>query len=270
MADSRAAGIRPKNCEMKIDNGEDDTMTISSCDNDNRKSSNHYTVAGSTVIKDVMQYDESVLQDLFARYDIRVEGHFIPGKAGAKTAELARHESQPLHDLVTDMLKKSDNIIAGSLFKKIGELYTHRPGTWESGGNAVAQILSQQAALDIWRISLMDGSGLSRYNQVTPAQLLKVLEFTFHNPATNYQFVSALPIAGVDGTLKRRMKNIAWKVRAKTGSMQGVVSLAGYALSADKEPLAFVIMINGRNGTVWQYRALEDRILQYLTHYSRA
>jgi D-alanyl-D-alanine carboxypeptidase/D-alanyl-D-alanine-endopeptidase (penicillin-binding protein 4) len=118
-------------------------------------------------------------------------------------------------------------------------------------------------------MSLIDGSGLSRYNQVTPAQMLKVLDFTFHNDATNYNFISALPIAGIDGTLKRRMRNISWRVRAKTGTMQGVVSLAGYAMSADKEPLAFVIMINGRNGSVWQYRELEDHIMQYLTHYSR-
>ena len=66
-------------------------------------------------------------------------------------------------------------------------------------------------------------------------------------------FLSALPVAGVDGTLKHRMRNIAWRVRAKTGTMQGVVSLAGYATSADKEPIAFVIMINGRSGSIWQY-----------------
>ena len=127
----------------------------------------------------------------------------------------------------------------------------------------------QQAAVDVWRMSLIDGSGLSRYNQVTPAQMLKVLDFTFHNHATNYAFVAALPVAGIDGTLKRRMRNIAWRVRAKTGTMQGVISLAGYAMSADREPIAFVIMINSKYGSVWQYRQLEDKIMQYLTHYSR-
>jgi D-alanyl-D-alanine carboxypeptidase/D-alanyl-D-alanine-endopeptidase (penicillin-binding protein 4) len=258
-----------KTCFMKMDDGDGGTLTINDCEASSSGGKKHYTYAGGSVINDVILYDKSLLQDLFARYGISVRGNIGAGKAAVKNTELARHESKPLHDLITEMLKKSDNIIAGSLFKKIGEMYTHRPGTWESGGTAVARILSQQAALDIWRISLMDGSGLSRYNQVTPAQMLKVLDFTYHNDATNYNFISALPIAGIDGTLKRRMKNIAWKVRAKTGTMQGVVSLAGYAMSADKEPLAFVIMINGRNGSVWQYRELEDRIMQYLTHYTR-
>jgi serine-type D-Ala-D-Ala carboxypeptidase/endopeptidase (penicillin-binding protein 4) len=251
-----------RTCYVRLDGAKGGTVAISGC---LAKGSG----AGvSTVINDIMQYDKSLIRDLLVRNGIQVEGVITAGTAKSQTKEIAHHDSKPLYQLITDMLKMSDNIIAGSLFKKIGELYYHRAGTWENGGNAVAQVLSKQAALDIWRMTLIDGSGLSRYNQVTPAQMLKVLEFAFHNNATNYAFISALPVAGIDGTLKRRMHNIAWRVRAKTGTMQGVISLAGYAMSADKEPIAFVIMINGR-GSVWQYRAMEDRIITYLTHYSR-
>jgi D-alanyl-D-alanine carboxypeptidase/D-alanyl-D-alanine-endopeptidase (penicillin-binding protein 4) len=225
--------------------------------------------AVSSVIHDVVQYNKSLLKSLLARNGIEVEGVIATASAKPLAHELARHDSKPLKDMISDMLKMSDNVIAGSIFKKLGQMYTHRPGTWESGGIAVAQILSQQASLDIWRMSLIDGSGLSRYNQVTPAQMLKVLEFAFHNHATNYDFMSALPVAGVDGTLKRRMHNIAWRVRAKTGTLQGVIALAGYAITADKEPVAFVIMINGRNGTTWKYRGVEDKIMATLTQYSR-
>lgn len=225
---------------------------------------------GTRVITDVMQYDKFILQSLFNQYGIHVRGMIMAGKAVPQASELATHQSKPLYSLVKDMLKKSDNIIAGSLFKKVGALYSHRPGTWENGGSAVSQILSQYANVDIWHLTLTDGSGLSRYNQVTPSQMLKLLDFTYHNPATNYDFISALPIGGVDGTLKRRMRNIPWRVRAKTGTIAGVVSLAGYATSADREPFAFVIMINGRGGSHWQYRELEDKILMYLTQYSRA
>jgi D-alanyl-D-alanine carboxypeptidase/D-alanyl-D-alanine-endopeptidase (penicillin-binding protein 4) len=192
----------------------------------------------------------------------------MEGVAPSTAKELASHQSKPLRTLISEILKMSDNIIAGSLFKKIGALYFHRPGTWENGGNAVSQILSQQASVNVGRLSVTDGSGLSRYNQITPAQAIELLDFAFHHSETSYEFVSALPIAGVDGTLKRRMHNIAWRVRAKTGTMSGVVSLAGYAISADKEPFAFVILINGHGG-VWQYRELEDKILNILTHYSR-
>ncbi|HSW71039.1 MAG TPA: D-alanyl-D-alanine carboxypeptidase, partial [Gammaproteobacteria bacterium] len=115
------------------------------------------------------------------------------------------------------------------------------------------------------------GSGLSRYNQITPAQMMQVLDFAYHHIGTNYEFISALPIAGIDGTLKHRMYNIARKVRAKTGTMTGigVVSLAGYAIGGNKEPIAFVIMVNGRRGSGWTYKELEDKIATLLTQYQR-
>jgi D-alanyl-D-alanine carboxypeptidase/D-alanyl-D-alanine-endopeptidase (penicillin-binding protein 4) len=253
-----------RTCYVRVDGARGGTIAISGC-----LAKGHSGAGVSSVINDVVQYNKSLLNDLMLRNGIEVQGTIEEGNVSSPTTELARHDSKPLHDLINDMLKMSDNIIAGSIFKKIGEEYYHRPGTWENGATAVEKILAQHASVDIWRMSLIDGSGLSRYNQVTPAQMLKVLEFTFHNHATNMAFVSALPVAGVDGTLKRRMHNIAWRVRAKTGTMQGVVSLAGYAMSADKEPIAFVIMINSKYGSVWQYRQLEDRIMQSLTHYSR-
>jgi D-alanyl-D-alanine carboxypeptidase/D-alanyl-D-alanine-endopeptidase (penicillin-binding protein 4) len=253
-----------RTCYVRIDGVHGGTIAISGCLAKGRGG------AGvSSVINDVVQYNKSLLNDLLLRNGIEVQGTITTGSARSPTLELARHDSKPLRDLISDMLKMSDNIIAGSIFKKLGEKYYHRPGTWENGATAVEKILAQQAAVDIWRMSLIDGSGLSRYNQVTPMQMLKVLDFTFHNHATNYDFITALPVAGVDGTLKRRMRNIAWRVRAKTGTMQGVVSLAGYAMSADKEPIAFVIMINSKYGSIWQYRALEDKIMQSLTHYTR-
>lgn len=254
-----------RTCYVHVDDGNGGgTIAISGC-----LAKGHDGAGVSSVINDVLQYNKSLLKDLLARNGIEVQGTITGGEVHSPTTELSRHESKPLRDLISDMLKMSDNIIAGSLFKKIGEKYSHRPGTWENGGTAVAQILAQHAAVDIWKMSLIDGSGLSRYNQVTPAQMLKVLDYTFHNSATNYDFITALPVAGVDGTLKHRLRNIPWRVRAKTGTMQGVISLAGYAMSADKEPIAFVIMINGKYGSIWQYRALEDKIMQYLTHYSR-
>jgi len=259
---TRSRGART--CYVKLDGIDGGTVSISGC-----MAKGKYAAGVSTVINDSYKYDKSLLSDLFKRYGIRVQGLILGGRAPANLPIIASHESKPLKMLITDMLKMSDNIIAGSLFKKLGQIFTHRPGTWESGGTAVNHILSKQAGVDIWRLSVIDGSGLSRYNQVTPKQMLQLLDFAFHHHSTNIEFISALPIAGVDGTLKRRMQNIRWRVRAKTGTMAGVVSLAGYAMSANKEPFAFVIMINGSHGSIWKYRELEDKILTYLTHYSR-
>lgn len=228
----------------------------------------HFQGISSSVSNNVIQYDKSLLQDLFRRYGVQVYGNIAAGTAEQAYPALATHQSKPLSQLINSMLKKSDNIIAGSLFKKIGQIYTNRPGSWENGGTAVAKILSQ-AGIDTWRMNVIDGSGLSRYNKVTPAQMMQLLDFAYHHSGTNYEFVSALPIAGIDGTLKRRLQNIAWRVRAKTGTISGVRALAGFAVTSDKEPVAFVIMINGHSGASWRYKVLEDRIVTMLTHYSR-
>ena len=138
-----------------------------------------------------------------------------------------------------------------------------------NGSIAVKQILKQKIGVDVNSMNIVDGSGLSRNNKITPSQMMQVLDYAYHDSATNYYFISSLPIAGIDGTLKNRMKNIAWKVRAKTGTMSGVVALAGYVITKDKEPLAFVIIINGHLGMGWKYKEMENKIVTELANYSQ-
>jgi D-alanyl-D-alanine carboxypeptidase/D-alanyl-D-alanine-endopeptidase (penicillin-binding protein 4) len=255
-----------RSCSLRLGTNTDGTISVSGCMPKGRN------VQGvSSVIYDVMEYNKSMVRDLFRNAGIQVTGTIMPGAAPSNLPVLAIHESKPLHVLVNEMLKMSDNIIAGSIFKKIGAIYSQSPGTWENGRSAVSQILSERAGIDTMRMHILDGSGLSRENQISPAQMMQVLDFGFHHYATNYEFISSLPISGVDGTLKRRLRNISWKVRAKTGtmSMSGVVSLAGYAISRDKEPIAFVIIFNGRNGMGWKFREAEDKIVTALTKFSR-
>lgn len=253
---------RSKNCGLKLSTGEGN-IQVSGCLPKGRN-----TRGFTTVVSNLVQYNKQLLQDLFMRYDIQVHGVITSGIAPPNLLPIAIHESKPLRDIITEMLKKSDNIIAGSLLKKMGQFFSHRPGSWENGGNAILKILSQKASVDVWRMNVIDGSGLSRFNKVSPAQIMQVLDFAYHNYKTNNAFISALPVSGVDGTLKHRLQQVTGKVRAKTGTMHGILSLAGYAINADKEPYAFVIMINGSPSANWQYKEIEDKIVTYLTHYS--
>lgn len=221
------------------------------------------------VVTDVPDYNRTLFKSLLNSTGVRVYGSVTFGSAPAKAALISAHSSKPLRELLTDMLKKSDNIIAGAVFKKIGQLYNRQPGSWENSSYAVSQILSKKANVGLSGMRILDGSGLSPSNLATPAQMMQVLDFAYHHNDISYDFISALPIAGVDGTLKHRMGNIARKVRAKTGTISGVVSLTGYTVTADKEPVAFVIMINGYKGMSWRYRALEDKIVTSLTKYRR-
>jgi D-alanyl-D-alanine carboxypeptidase/D-alanyl-D-alanine-endopeptidase (penicillin-binding protein 4) len=253
-----------RSCYIHLTNNADSSISVTGC-----MPKGKYAQGVTTVISDVIDYNKSMMRDLFKRAGIQVTGSIEVGAAPANAQAIATHDSKPLHLLINKMLKMSDNIIAGSIFKKIGSIYSKQPGSWENGRTAVSNILAQKAGVNTLNMNVLDGSGLSRYNQITPSQMMQLLDFSYHHFATNYEFISALPIAGVDGTLKGRLRNIAWKVRAKTGTMSGVVALAGYAISQDKEPIAFVIMVNGRNGLGWKYKDLEDRIVTALTKYSR-
>lgn len=255
---------RSRACSIRLGTNADSSITVSGCMPKGR-----YAQGISTVVSNVVEYNKSLLRTLFNRSGIQVNGSVTAGAAPPNLPVVATHQSKPLSTLITEMLKKSDNIIAGSIFKKLGETYSKRPGSWENGSMAVSHILSQKARVSTSNMNVLDGSGLSRYNQITPGQMLQVLDFAYHDSATNYEFISGLPVAGVDGTLKHRLHNISWRVRAKTGTMSGVNSLAGFAVSRDKEPIAFVIIVNGHTGMGWKYKELEDRIVTALTRYSR-
>lgn len=255
---------RTRTCYVQLGINGSNTISLSGCIPKGK------TIWGlSTTINDVMEYNKSLIQSLFKRFAIRVNGNVKAGTAPPNLSAIVTHQSKPLNVLIKEMLKVSDNIIAGSLFKKIGEYYTRLPGSWERGGFAVKKILSDKAAVNTSQLNVIDGSGLSRDNKVKPSQMMQVLDYAFHDTLTNYEFISSLPIAGVDGTLKHRLYNVAGRVRAKTGTMQGVVSLAGYVVNKEKEPIAFVIIVNGRNGNIWKYREMEDKIVTALANYAR-
>lgn len=253
-----------RGCNFHLNSDAGSTIAIDGC-----LSRNSEAAGVSYVVTDIPDYDRALFKNLLRRLSINVFGTVTFGNAPESATMLSQHASKPLRLLINTMLKKSDNVIAGALFKKLGQIYTRQPGSWTNGSYAVSQILVKQVNLNLYGLRMLDGSGLSAGNLTTSSQLMQVLDFAYHNYATSYEFISALPIAGVDGTLQHRMSNIARKVRAKTGTISGVVSLAGYVVSADREPLAFVIMINGDKGMTWRYRALEDRIATALASFKR-
>lgn len=257
-------GNHTRNCVVHLSSNASSMISIDGC-----LARGPISTGVSYVVTDIPEYNRALFKNLFNRLSISIYGSVTFGSAPDTLSLIGQHASKPLRLLINDMLKKSDNIIAGALFKKLGQLYSHKPGSWANGSFAVSQILSKRAGVNVSGLRILDGSGLSPNNLVTSAQMMQVLDYAYHNYQTSYEFITALPIAGVDGTLKHRMGNIARKVRAKTGTISGVISLAGYATSADKEQLAFVIMVNGDKGSGWQYRTLEDRIATALTHFRR-
>jgi D-alanyl-D-alanine carboxypeptidase/D-alanyl-D-alanine-endopeptidase (penicillin-binding protein 4) len=163
--------------------------------------------------------------------------------ASADAAVVATHRSPPLSLLAVRLMKASQNLYAETLLKTIGRM----SGSPTFGGGRAAV----QAALQPWGVGAgdlidRDGSGLSRYNFVTPAALVTILTHIARDETRRGPFEAALPIAGRDGTLSTRMKGTPAEgnARAKTGSMTNVRALSGYVTSADGEPLVLSIIAN--------------------------
>ncbi|RME50581.1 MAG: hypothetical protein D6795_09845, partial [Deltaproteobacteria bacterium] len=112
----------------------------------------------------------------------------------------------------------------------------------------------------------VDGSGLSRENRVSARQTTTLLTHAYRTFEQAPEFLSMLPISAVDGTLRRRMarEGLAGRIRAKTGSISGVDTLAGYFMAASGEPFAFAILINDSPSRPRNI-AVIDRIVQELT-----
>jgi D-alanyl-D-alanine carboxypeptidase/D-alanyl-D-alanine-endopeptidase (penicillin-binding protein 4) len=117
---------------------------------------------------------------------------------------------------------------------------------------------------------LVDGSGLSRRNVISPAAVLTILR-RMHAGGARSPFVTGLPIAGVDGSLANRMMGTQAQgnVRAKTGTMSNIRALAGYVTTRDGEPLAFAIIVNNFEGTGANAIQAIDAIAVRLAEFSR-
>lgn len=205
--------------------------------------------------------------DLF-RERLLAHGVIVAGKnrlgqyAGTALLGTVNHE---LDSAITLINKFSDNPGAEGLVKTMGAELCGHPGSWQNGMFVIKRYLFS-VGIDTAAIILNDGSGVSFYNIITPADMVMLLADQYYNPARFKRFSASLPIAGVDGTLHNRMRGspAAKNVHAKTGTITGVSALSGYVTSADGRLLAFSIMSNHFPGDVKILRDVQDHILEAL------
>ncbi|HVZ19784.1 MAG TPA: D-alanyl-D-alanine carboxypeptidase/D-alanyl-D-alanine-endopeptidase [Vicinamibacterales bacterium] len=157
------------------------------------------------------------------------------------------YRSHPLAEIVRPLLKDSINLYAEAMLR-----LNTAPGVFPTN-DAALDALKQRLAR--WNVpaegeQLVDGSGLSRRDVIAPDTLVAILT-RMHDASDTSPWMTALPIAGVDGSLANRMKGTPAEgnVRAKTGTMSNIRSLAGYVTTRDGEHLAFAIMLNDFEGT---------------------
>ncbi len=211
------------------------------------------------------EYGQNVAAKLLARNGVTVLGDSLPTDA-SHLKLLASHDSADLANLVVQMMKRSDNLFANSLFKTVGAHYNKASASWENSGIAVKNIL-HASGVDTTGMVVIDGSGLSRNDRVSPDQFSQILVAAYKNPEIYNDFLRALPVGGLNGTLRNRLgsRDIVGKVRAKTGSMHGVSSLSGYVETRNGQTLAFSIVVNDFVGALYPYRAMEDKLCRALS-----
>ncbi len=187
-------------------------------------------------------------------------GSESPLHNGPSLTVLASHESGPMSDDLRVINKVSQNLHAELALRLLGK----EKGTSGSieGGLEVMRGFLTTAGIKPEQFAFYDGSGLSRENLVTPAAIVQLLQYAYHQPWGTL-FADTLPVSGIDGSLADRFKTPPEKgaVHAKTGSLNHVNALSGYATTLTGEKVAFSILGNNHNLT--NKKALEtiDRIV---------
>ncbi len=188
--------------------------------------------------------------------------HTVKLNPGLET--IATISSAPLHELIKPLLEDSNNLYADSVHKKLGEKY-FGVGSYAYGVKAQQTILGK-LAIPMALNQQFDGSGASRYNLVSPNQLLTLLSQLYEDNYAYEMIINALPVAGVSGTLKNRFKinntticqNKIW---AKTGTLKNISGLAGYLNVDSGKQYAFALMIQGEGLQMKKIKAKEDELL---------
>ncbi|MDX9730428.1 MAG: D-alanyl-D-alanine carboxypeptidase/D-alanyl-D-alanine-endopeptidase [Bdellovibrionales bacterium] len=197
-----------------------------------------------------------------AERGIVVKGTVKTGKVPAGAQTLATFESKPLAAIVADMMKWSNNYVADMLIKNISAESGDLPGTTGKGMVRAREYIEKKAGLKQGEYEFINGAGFTRENLFSPRQMGSILNSVRTDFRVFPEFLASLPIAGVDGTLRSRfrgMESRGW-IRAKTGLLNGVIGLAGYAGDEKGRIYTFVFVFNGAAGKEDSARQLFDRL----------
>jgi D-alanyl-D-alanine carboxypeptidase/D-alanyl-D-alanine-endopeptidase (penicillin-binding protein 4) len=163
--------------------------------------------------------------------------------APADAREFLNFDSLSLGEIVRLTNKFSNNLMARHLLLTLGEEHLGRPATLEKGAAAIAD-WARERGLDLQGVDIDNGSGLSRSTHISVLQMAKVLSAAYHS-RYEPEFLASLPLAGVDGTLRSRMKATpAGNVRLKTGHLDGVSGVAGFVTTAGGKTYVLVSLVN--------------------------
>jgi len=229
-----------------------------------------YGVSAYVYVNNPSLYTTTSFKDALQQMGVTVNGQAVLGQVPAKSTRVASYASESLSRIICDSNKVSNNFVAEQLLKTLGAEMLGQPGTTEKGLQVVAEFL-KEIGIPPEAYVLENGSGLSRNNRLSPAQIVALLTFMYEHFEVRSEFLASLAIAGVDGTLQKRLQDTRAerRLRAKTGAITAVSCLSGYAASQDNEVFAFSIMMNGYRSGGYAVQKVQNEIGLLLTEFYR-
>jgi D-alanyl-D-alanine carboxypeptidase/D-alanyl-D-alanine-endopeptidase (penicillin-binding protein 4) len=228
-------------------------------------------------VVDRQEYVGRLVRRIWKSLGGTLAGTAVEGVTPPDARLLAAHVSRALPEILRDTNKPSDNVLARLLFLSLGALEPDpelgsRPQA--AADPAVPTLARSDAAVRTWMrahgiddtgLVLENGAGLSRTERITPIQMAGVLQAGLHSNWTP-EFLASIPIAGVDGTMRRRLHDspAAGRARLKTGTLSNVVSLAGYVQDADGRQCVLVAMVNSDRVGNGRGRAVLDALVDWV------
>ncbi len=194
-------------------------------------------------------YYGQTLRMLLRQRGIRVTGRVKRGAAPPAAVLIQSYDSAELAAIIRDMNKVSSNFIAEMVVKTLGAELKGTPGSWAKGLEVEEDLLGE-LGIPRGTYVLKNGSGLNDTNRFTARQLATLLQAVWKRFPVASEFVSSLGIAARDGTMRLRMEgtDAAGRLRAKTGTLEGVTALSGYVQSLGGERFVFSVMVNDWSG----------------------
>ena len=242
----------------RIDRGSHNEITISGVVSVNHARETYYLN-----ITRPAYYAASVFKEYLRQEGVEVTGKVRVGFVPEGAYEILSHSSMPLSLILRGLNKFSNNFVAEQILKTIGADIYGPPGTTLNGLRAIDEYM-QSLKYKPEGFSILDGSGLSRQNRLSPDQIVSVFQDMYADLGVYPEFISALGVMGRDGNVLKRMNghNSAERARVKTGTLNSVSALSGYFQSADGERFAFSILMNDLKCSNGQAKRLQDRIVR--------
>jgi len=214
------------------------------------------------------KYAAQLLKQKLVDSGINVEGEAKTGETPL-TATVLVQSSVVLNKLIQLINKNSDNFLAECLFKTIGAIASGKQGNSFYSTQAILTFIKDNEIYSE-NTSIVDGSGISRFDQITVGAIVGLLEIMYFDLKNFPDFYNSLSIAGVDGTLEDRLdkKGDSINFRGKTGTLNGVSSLSGYLTTKSGDELIVSMIIEFNRGGSKKYRNAQDKIIEILNDWN--